>query len=132
EAVTTVIDLLRTNGSCDEDVVNALVRTPKMRSILGAAARERIATQQAKQQAVNRERTLKARMFHSRYDRKRLYDEVWAEPTQKVAEKYGVTGTAIAKACKVLEIPKPPRGYWAKKASGHEMPAAPPLPSRDK
>jgi hypothetical protein len=28
-----------------------------------------------------------------------LYEEVWTEPTQKVAQRYGVSDVAIAKAC---------------------------------
>jgi hypothetical protein len=52
------------------------------------------------------------------YDRKRLYDEVWSEPTQAVARKYGISDVALSKACKQLHNPKPPRGYWAKKVAG--------------
>src|SRR5207249_2011147 len=62
------------------------------------------------------------------YDRRRLYEQVWSEPTQKVAARYGVSDVAIAKACRHLRIPKPPRGYWAKKAAGVAVPAQPPLP----
>ena len=43
---------------------------------------------------------------------------VWEIPTTKVAEKYGVSDKAIDKRCKLLGIPKPPRGYWAKKYAG--------------
>jgi beta-xylosidase len=34
---------------------------------------------------------------------------------RKVAEEYGVSGAAIAKVCRKLEVPVPGRGYWAKK-----------------
>src|SRR5690606_28685041 len=57
-----------------------------------------------------------------------LYEEVWAEPTQQVAKRYGVSDVAIAKACALLDIPKPPRGYWAKKAAGQKLPHRPSLP----
>ena len=67
----------------------------------------------------------------SRYDRQRLYGEVWTEPTQQVAKRYGVSDVAIAKACALLDIPKPPRGYWAKKAAGQKLPNRPPLPNRE-
>ena len=52
------------------------------------------------------------------YDRKTLYREVWSDPVTDVAFKYGVSGNAIKKVCAALEIPVPPRGYWAKKAAG--------------
>jgi hypothetical protein len=61
------------------------------------------------------------------YDRERLYKEVWAEPTQKVAARYGISDVALAKACRQLQIPKPPRGYWAKKAAGQPLPRRPKL-----
>lgn len=31
------------------------------------------------------------------YSRRRLYEEVWAEPVQMVAKRYGVSGVALAK-----------------------------------
>ena len=67
-------------------------------------------------------------VLSSRYDRERLYEEVWTEPTQKVAKRYGVSDVAIAKACALLNIPKPPRGYWARHAAGRKLPKRPPLP----
>ena len=68
------------------------------------------------------------RLPPSRYERQRLYEEVWSEPTQQVAKRYGVSDVAIAKACALLAIPKPPRGYWAKKAAGQKLPDRPLLP----
>lgn len=45
---------------------------------------------------------------------------VWEMPTEKVAEKYGVTGKAVEKWCKKYKIDKPGRGYWAKKAKAQK------------
>jgi cephalosporin-C deacetylase-like acetyl esterase len=64
----------------------------------------------------------------NRYDRERLYAEVWSEPTQKVARRYGMSDVALAQVCAQLSVPKPPRGYWAKKAAGVTTPRAPKLP----
>lgn len=61
------------------------------------------------------------------YDRKRLYEEVWAEPVETVAGRYGVSGVALAKTCRRLQVPLPGRGYWAKRAHGKE-PTRPELP----
>ena len=52
------------------------------------------------------------------YERHKLYEEVWAEPVMKVAERYGVSGVALAKTCRKLNVPLPPRGYWAKIKAG--------------
>jgi hypothetical protein len=34
------------------------------------------------------------------YRREQLFAEVWAEPMQHVAKRYGVTGTALKKTCR--------------------------------
>jgi hypothetical protein len=48
------------------------------------------------------------------YERKKLYQEVWAEPVKIVAWRYGVSDVALAKTCRKLAIPLPGRGYWAR------------------
>ena len=63
------------------------------------------------------------------YDRERLYEEVWSEPTQAVARTYGISDVALTKVCKQLQVPKPPRGYWAKKQNGRRVPRRPRLPT---
>jgi len=59
--------------------------------------------------------------------RKELYQRVWSEPVTKLAKEFGLSDVGFAKLCKRNEIPRPPRGYWAKKASGYKS-AKPPLP----
>jgi len=65
------------------------------------------------------------------YDRETLYQEVWAAPVTEVAKKYKVSDVAIHKACKSLEIPTPPPGYWAKLRAGKPVEKAP-LPKNSK
>lgn len=59
------------------------------------------------------------------YDRDKLYEEVWSEPVTAVAKRYGVSDVAIHKACKRLQVPVPPRGYWAKVSAGQAPPRVP-------
>lgn len=61
------------------------------------------------------------------YNREKLYKEVWEKPVSSVAKEYGVSDTAIAKACRRLNVPLPPRGYWAKVQAG-QSPSIPELP----
>ena len=61
------------------------------------------------------------------YERDKLYEEVWSEPVTAVAKRYGVSDVAIHKACKRLQVPVPPRGYWAKLSAGQSV-AREPLP----
>ena len=59
------------------------------------------------------------------YNREKLYEEVWSEPVMKVAERYGVSGVAIAKTCKKMHIPVPGRRYWNKVQSGQKLEKTP-------
>ena len=45
-----------------------------------------------------------------------------------LAPKYGVSAVFLSRVCARLNIPSPPRGYWAKKHSG-QRPKIPPLPA---
>lgn len=40
---------------------------------------------------------------------------IWETSVLEVSHKFGVSDVAIAKWCKKYGIPRPPRGYWAKK-----------------
>ena len=57
--------------------------------------------------------------------REALYKEVWQMPIMQLAKKYGISDVALAKVCRNMEIPLPPRGYWAKHAYGHAVRRAP-------
>ena len=127
-AIVAVIDLLRSHQACSEPILETLVAAPKMRSLLVSV---RASQQKAFRPAPRAAPThTSSPLPPSRYNRQRLYEEVWAEPSQKVAQGYGVSDVAIAKACALLDIPKPPRGYWAKKAAGRRVPARPLLSER--
>lgn len=62
------------------------------------------------------------------YNREKLYKEVWAKPVVQVAVQYGVSDVAIHKICKSLNVPVPPRGYWARIRAGEKI-KKPPLPA---
>jgi len=65
------------------------------------------------------------------YDREKLYEEVWKEPALVVAKLYGISSVALAKACRKLSVPLPPRGYWARARARRNAPPRPPLPPYD-
>jgi hypothetical protein len=50
--------------------------------------------------------------------REELFALVWEKPTREVAKDLGVSDVAIGKLCTRLQVPKPPRGYWARIQSG--------------
>lgn len=61
------------------------------------------------------------------YDRAKLLDEVWSEPVQAVAPRYGLSDVGLKKLCSRLQIATPPRGYWAKVKSGKRVHPRPKL-----
>jgi hypothetical protein len=52
------------------------------------------------------------------WNREELYTEIWEQPATKVAAKYGISSVMLGKVCGKLQIPRPGRGYWAKKEFG--------------
>lgn len=64
----------------------------------------------------------------AQYNREELYEKVWSLPTREVAKHYGFSDVRLGKVCKILRVPKPGRGYWAKKEAGKTTPKRPPLP----
>ena len=44
---------------------------------------------------------------------------VWSKPTQKAAWDLGISDKALEKQCKRCNVPKPPRGFWAKWHAGY-------------
>ena len=59
--------------------------------------------------------------------REQLYREVWTEPMTKVAARYQVSSSFLARVCQDLGVPRPARGYWAKLGFGKAGPV-PALP----
>lgn len=59
--------------------------------------------------------------------REALYKLVWAEPMLRVAERFGVSSSYMARICTLLNVPRPARGYWARLAVGN-APRIPLLP----
>ena len=60
---------------------------------------------------------------HLRLTREELYDLVWAKPMTQVAYQFEISDRAMAKICARKQVPVPPRGYWAKKSAGKDVPA---------
>ncbi len=59
--------------------------------------------------------------------RRQLYEQIWKEPVQQLARRYGFSDVWLARICRNYNIPRPPRGHWARIQSGQKVPR-PPLP----
>jgi hypothetical protein len=62
--------------------------------------------------------------------RKELYREIWATPMSRLAREHGLSDRGLAKICERHRIPRPPRGYWAKRQFG-QKPRQTPLPKEE-
>jgi hypothetical protein len=56
-----------------------------------------------------------------RLTREQLYEIVWSEPMHRLGKHIGISDVAIAKHCRRLGIPLPPRGYWNKLHAGKKV-----------
>jgi hypothetical protein len=61
--------------------------------------------------------------------REDLYQQVWTTPINHLTERFGVSGSYLARVCEALNVPRPPVGYWQKLTVGKaklrpELPAA--------
>lgn len=63
--------------------------------------------------------------------REELYEQVWTTPIVQLAEQYGMSDRGLAKVCERFRIPRPPRGYWAKRRYGKKVRRAPLRPLKD-
>ncbi len=57
--------------------------------------------------------------------REELFALVWEQPATKVAKRLGISDVALGKLCRRKQVPKPPRGYWARVQSGQIIKRAP-------
>ncbi len=111
----TVLRLLGKPAICDPGTFAELTRTKPMQERLLALHLIWPKMSEAEKLEGARER------LGCRYDREKLYGQVWAEPMQRVAASYGISDVRLGKVCRILHVPVPPRGYWARLRSGQEM-----------
>lgn len=96
-----------------------LVRTPKMLArLVSLGLCKKSVTEKEKKKIEREQRTNTIRILLQKYDREKLYEQVWAEPVLKVAKDYGVSEVWLGKVCRQLDVPVPPRGYWARVRNG--------------
>lgn len=65
-------------------------------------------------------------MANRKLSREELFALVWERPTSEIAVELGISDVAVGKLCQKLQVPKPPRGYWARVEAG-QKPRRPPL-----
>lgn len=46
--------------------------------------------------------------------REELYERIWQTPAKKLAKEYELSDARLTVICRMLKVPKPAPGYWAK------------------
>lgn len=55
------------------------------------------------------------------FTRQQLHEAIWSKPCLKLAAELGISDVALAKTCRRMGVPRPPRGYWARVEAGEKM-----------
>lgn len=63
------------------------------------------------------------------FTRQELHRLVWSKPGQALSTELGVSDVWLSKVCREYDVPRPPRGHWAKLAAGKAVSNLP-LPER--
>ena len=100
DVTVELIGLLLKNAD-GESGVRELLRVPRMRQHVASCERQlaRLGlTVDGQRQANTATARAASPYVLAKYDRNRLYEEVWSEPAQKVAARYGVSDVALSLA----------------------------------
>jgi hypothetical protein len=104
---------------CAAETYHELFRTPKMQQrLFGLGLAKKPVSEREKRQAERQRHADEVARLLRQYDRATLYEQVWSQPMQEVATAYGISGVRLGKVCRTLDVPVPPRGYWARVRSG--------------
>ncbi len=143
-----VVKLLATEGYCSNAVLQELGRTPSMRARMKAVG---FIPSSENFKGFYQPRPTKSREVLARFNivlpkplqpqlpkwvvignwrrdgreihltRPELFERVWSEPVEKLAREWDLSGRGLGKACAKMQIPVPPRGFWAKTEHGHKV-----------
>jgi hypothetical protein len=124
----TIVSLLKRPDICSPETFAELTRTPKIQKrLIHLGLTQKLLSEREKRKLEIEKQQREISRLMSRYDRATLYEQVWSQPVQSVAKSYGISGVFLGKVCRKLNVPVPPRGYWARVRSNYRV-RKPPLP----
>jgi hypothetical protein len=128
EATIELLQIFKKHNACPQDRLKELLCKPRMKEHLASQTYwlTRLGLKYEEKRSP-KEWTPPAHLL-ARYNRAELYEKVWSEPIRSLAQQYGVSDVYLARVCRLLRIPLPGLGYWAKKAAGAATKKRPLLP----
>jgi ankyrin repeat protein len=135
EVAIELLKILREHNACPQEQLKELLCKPRIKEHLASQTYwlTRLGLKYEEKRSP-KEWTPPAHLL-AQYDREKLYKEVWSEPMIILAKRYSVSDVYLARVCRLLRVPLPGRGYWAKKAAGamtRKRPSLQPLPDQGK
>ena len=131
EVTIELLQIFKKHNACPQDRLKELLCKPRMKEHLASQTYwlTRLGLKYEEKRS-SKEWTPPAHLL-AQYNRAELYEKVWSQPMRVLAQQYGVSDMYLARVCKLLRIPLPGLGYWAKKSAGRptkKRPILPPLP----
>ena len=115
-------------GACSMEQARELLKHPRMREHVASESCHLARLKLDIEDKVSKGPQPPPAYLLAQYNREELYEKVWSLPTREVAKHYGFSDVRLGKVCKILRVPKPGRGYWAKKEAGKPTSKRPALP----
>ncbi len=128
EVTVELLKIFRTHSTCPQDRLKELLCKPRMKEHLASQTYwlTRLGLKYEEKRST-KDWTPPAHLL-VQYNRVELYEKVWSQPMRGLAQQYGVSDVYLARVCRLLRIPLPGLGYWAKKSAGKTTKKRPPLP----
>jgi hypothetical protein len=123
-----LLQIFKKHNACPQDRLKELLCKPRMKEHLASQTYwlTRLGLKYEEKRS-SKEWTPPAHLL-AQYNRAELYEKVWSQPMRILAQQYGVSDVYLARVCRLLRIPLPGLGYWAKKSAGKPTKKRPPLP----
>jgi hypothetical protein len=128
EVTIELLQIFKKHNACPQDRLKELLCKPRMKEHLASQTYwlTRLGLKYEEKRSP-KEWTPPAHLL-AKYNRAELYEKVWSQPMRILAQQYTVSDVYLARVCRLLRIPLPGLGYWAKKNAGKATKKRPPLP----
>jgi hypothetical protein len=130
EVTIELLQIFKKHNACPQDRLKELLSKPRMKEHLASQTYwlTRLGLKYEEKRS-SREWTPPAHLF-AHCNLVELYEKVWSQPMRILTQQSGVSDVYLARVCRLLRIPLPGLGYWAKKSAGKSTKKRPPLPPR--
>jgi ankyrin repeat protein len=128
EVTIELLKIFKTSNACPQDRLKELLSKPRMKEHLDSETYWLTRLGLKYEEKRNSKEWVPPAHLLAKYDREQLYEKVWSQPMRILAQQYGVSDVCLARVCRLLRVPLPGLGYWAKRAAGRATKNRPPLP----